>query len=697
MSNESVQSETHSKTARLVEISNQNCIAIVMIDNPPVNALSAQLRAELFEALTTLADDEDVLGIVIACSGRTFVAGGDIGEFGTPKQLEPPLLPDLCTLVEAIRKPIVAAIHGTALGGGLELALAASFRIVHTDAKLGLPEVKLGFIPGSGGTVRLPRLVGPEKALEMILSGSPISAEDALASGLAELVSETNLLADSVTFLRTFLDTKAGDLVPLRERDDRFAATRADPSRFEALAKGLIAKVRGLSAPIACVEAVRNAFVLSFDEALREERKIFLQLVSGPESRSLRHLFFAERQSNRTRKDIRARTVKRIGVIGAGTMGGGIAMSFANAGFSVTILEMSDEALSRGLGIIERNYAISVSRGSLSAEARAERLARLSPTTDYGALAECDLIIEAAFEAMDVKRQIFSQLGASTKPGTILATNTSYLDVNEIAEASGRPQDVVGLHFFSPANIMKLLEVVRGNKTSPDVIATALDVARRIGKVPVVVGVCHGFVGNRMLTARAMENEALLLEGASPGQVDKAFTDFGWPMGPFQMGDLAGLDIGWRNRKAQGKTALIADALCEAGRFGQKTGRGWYLYKDGSRDPQPDPEVDALVEGAARRQGITRRAIPSDEIVERTLFPMINEGARILAEGIAGRASDIDLVWVYGYGFPAGKGGPMFWAAQQKVIDIPTRLDHWFKNTGREIFRPTRELETLLR
>ncbi|MBZ9817160.1 3-hydroxyacyl-CoA dehydrogenase NAD-binding domain-containing protein [Mesorhizobium sp. CA7] len=667
-----------------VSVTNENGVAVVTIDNPPVNALSFHVRKPLYEALTALRDDPAAKTIVIACAGRTFVAGADITEFGKP--VEQPELRAIVALLETIAKPTVAAIHGTALGGGLELALGCHFRVADAGAKLGLPEVKLGLLPGGGGTVRLPRLVGAAKALGMIVSGSPISAGEAKAVGLADAVVDTDLLADAVRFAREMV-YRGGPFVPVRDRNNRLAGT--DLGAFDRQAADLAKKARGLDAPLACAEAVRNAITLPFDAALAAERELFQQLVSGDQSRAQRHLFFAEREAAKVPgKDLRKRRIERVGIIGAGTMGGGIAMAFANGGLPVTLLETSEEALRRGLATIEKNYTVSVSRGSLSEEAKQKRLGLFKGSTDYADLVDCDLIIEAVFEDMAVKKDVFGRLDAVARPGAILATNTSYLDVNEIAASTSRPQDVLGMHFFSPANVMKLLEIVRAEKTAPEVLATVTDLARRIGKIAVVVGVCHGFVGNRMLSARGAENEALLLEGATPSQVDKAFTDFGWPMGPFQMGDLAGLDIGWHNRKARGQTAVIADTLCEQGHFGQKTGRGWYHYEAGSREPIADPEIEALIRAKAAELGIARREIGAEEILERTLYPLVNEGAKIFEEGIAARASDIDVVWVNGYGFPIGKGGPMFWAGLEGATKIVGRLEHWHRQTGRPIFEP---------
>ncbi|MBZ9855296.1 enoyl-CoA hydratase/isomerase family protein [Mesorhizobium sp. CA13] len=667
-----------------VGVTRDNDVAIVTIDNPPVNALSFHVREPLMQALVALRDDPSVAAIVIACAGRTFVAGADITEFGKP--VRQPELRAIVATLETIAKPTVAAIHGTALGGGLELALGCHFRVADAAARLGLPEVKLGLLPGGGGTVRLPRLVGAIKALRMIVSGAPIGADEAHEAGLVDAVFDSNVTTHAVNFARE-IARKGGPFTPVRDRDDEIKKT--DMAAFDDEAAALTRKARGLEAPIACAQAVRNAVTLPFDEALASERALFVNLVAGDQSRAQRHLFFAEREAARIPdKDLVKRRIARVGVIGAGTMGGGIAMAFANGGFPVTLLETSEEAMQRGLGMIDKNYAVSVSRGSLTEDAKRQRLAQFTGSIDYADLADCDLIIEAVFEDMAVKKEVFGKLDAVAKPGAILATNTSYLDIDEIAASISRPQDVLGLHFFSPANVMKLLEIVRAEKTAPDALATVVDLARRIGKVAVVVGVCHGFVGNRMLAARGSESEALLLEGATPSRIDKAFTDFGWPMGPFQMGDLAGLDIGWRNRKARGQTAVIADTLCEQGRFGQKAGRGFYLYENGSRMPTPDPQVEALIRDKAAEKGIAPREISAQEVIERTHYPLINEGAKILEEEIAARASDIDVVWVNGYGFPIGKGGPMFWAGLEGADKIVQRLEYWHQRTGKDVFKP---------
>lgn len=679
----------------IITVTRDGEVAVVTIDNPPVNALSLRMREPLYAALEELGKDDGVKAIVIACAGRTFVSGADITEFGSPKALASPSLRDLCAQLEDLPKPVVAAIHGTALGGGLELALACHYRIAVPSAKLGLPEVKLGLLPGAGGTVRLPRVVGPEKAVSMIVTGTPVSAGEAKEAGLVDAIAENDLVADAVAFAK---GAAGKPLVRIRDRDDMLAPVRANTEGFEGRIKELTRKARGLEAPIAAANAVRNAIEMPFDEALTTELDTFRRLLVGDQSRAQRHLFFAEREAAKVAgvgKEDAPRPVKRAGVIGAGTMGGGIAMSLANGGIPVTILEMSDEALQRGLGTIEKNYGVSVERGSISPEERDARLGRITGTTDYANLADCDLIIEAVFEEMPIKKEVFGKLDAVAKKGAILASNTSYLDIDEIAASTSRPADVLGMHFFSPANVMRLLEIVRGDKTAPDVLATALETGRRMKKVPVVAGVCHGFIGNRMLSARSSELESLLLEGATPEQIDKVFLDFGWPMGPFQMGDLAGLDIGWRNRKSLGQTAAIGDALCEAGRFGQKTGKGYYLYEAGSRTGKPDPEVTKLIEDKARDLGVNRREISAEEITERTLYPMINEGAKILEEKIAQRPSDIDIVWVNGYGFPIGKGGPMFWADLEGLPKIVERLDYWHGKTDKDVFDPAPSLKQL--
>ena len=681
--------------SNLVTSGRDGKIAVVTIDNPPVNALSHAVRAGLMEAFSRARDDQDVDAIVLACTGRTFVAGADITEFGKPPQ--PPGLGEVIDALDAIQKPIVAAMHGTPLGGGLELTLACHFRVAAPGTRMGLPEIKLGLIPGAGGTQRLPRVVGMEKALSMILSGDPISAKDALANGLIDAIAEGDVAQAAIDFAKKVVAEKK-PLRRVRDTDDKLAELRDNPDKFKELAANYLKRSRGLNAPMAAVEALRLAIDTPIDEGLRLERAKFQELREGDQSKAQRHIFFAEREAAKV-SDLPAgtkpRDIGRAAVIGAGTMGGGIAMCFANAGIPVTLVETTQEALTRGLDIITKNYKNTVARGGLKQEEMDKRLGLIQGATDIGAVKDADLVVEAVFEEMEVKKQVFGKLDALTKSDAVLATNTSYLDVNTIADSTKRPSSVLGLHFFSPANVMKLLEIVRGAKTSPEMIATAIAVACRIGKVPAVVGVCHGFVGNRMLRARSIEAERLLLEGALPPDVDAALTEFGFPMGPFAMGDLAGLDISWRMRKAQGAKAEIADALCEAGRFGQKTGKGFYRYEAGARSPIPDPEVEQLIVAASRRLGVARRPIGKQEIVERLLFPMINEGAKILDEGVARRPGDIDVIWIYGYGFPVWRGGPMYYADQVGLPYIRDKLAAFARQSNDERLAPSDLLKKL--
>jgi 3-hydroxyacyl-CoA dehydrogenase len=666
----------------LVTVTCEGPVAIVTVDNPPVNALKHDMRVKLIEAFRQARVDPAVEAVVLTAAGRTFIAGADITEFDKPPRT--PTTGDVIEAIETMPKPVVAALHGTPLGGGLEIALGCHFRIAAPGTKLGLPEIKLGLIPGAGGTQRLPRLVGMPKAMDMILTGNPIPAEQALDIGLIDEVAAGDMRDAGIAFARRVVAEKR-PLAKARDRDDKLAALRSTPDQFDELAAPYLKRGRGLDAPKAAIEALRWNLQLAVDEALKRERETFIELRNGDQAKAQRHIFFAEREAAKIAglpKDVKGRDIKRAAVIGAGTMGGGIAMNFANAGCPVTIVETSDEALKRGLGTIEKNYRSSASRGTMSAEAVEKRMALITGTTDIAAVADADLIVEAVFEDIEVKRDVFTKLDRLAKPDAVLATNTSYLDVNAIADMTARPSSVVGMHFFSPANVMKLLEVVRGAKTSPETLATAMSVGRKIGKVPVVVGVCHGFVGNRMLRVRSVEAERLLLEGALPQDVDGALTEFGFPMGPFAMGDLAGLDISWRMRKAQGAHAEIADQLCEQGRFGQKTGKGFYLYQEGSRTPVPDPEVEQLIIATSHRLGVARRTLDRKEITERLIFPMINEGARILEEGIAQRASDIDVIWVYGYGFPAWRGGPMFYADKIGLRYICDRLAEFVRQTG---------------
>ncbi|MGE0749448.1 MAG: 3-hydroxyacyl-CoA dehydrogenase NAD-binding domain-containing protein [Variibacter sp.] len=684
-----------SKDANVVALRNDGDVAVITIDNPPVNALRHAVRAGLAECLTKADADKGTKAVVIACAGRTFVAGADITEFGKPPVS--PILKDVCAIIEGMSKPVVAAIHGTALGGGLELTLACHYRVSDAGARMGLPEVKLGILPGAGGTQLLPRAIGPEEAVRMIVTGEMIPAKKALAIGLIDEIVEGDLLQGAVAFARKLVAEKK-PLRRLRDQDDKLAATRKDPKAFDEAAAALTARLRGLRAPVACVESVRNSFTMPVDQGLERERAIFRELVAGDQSKAQRYIFFAEREAAKVADmpaGIKPRDIEKAAVIGAGTMGGGIAMCFANAGIPVTIVETSDEALQRGLGIIRKNYEASAKRGGLPAGDVEKRIGLMTGTTDFNALKDADFIIEAVFEEMDIKKDVFGRLDKIAKPNAILATNTSYLDVNVIAQSTSRPASVLGTHFFSPANVMRLLEIVRGKATAPDVLATTIAVGRKIGKVPAIVGVCHGFVGNRMLRARSIEAERMLIEGALPHEVDGAITEFGFPMGPFAMSDLAGLDVGARARKALGVRAEIADAIADLGRYGQKTGRGFYIYNPGSRTPQPDPEVEAIIVAASKRLGVTRRTIDKKEIVERLIFPMINEGAQILEEGIAQRPSDIDVIWVYGYGWPVWRGGPMFYADQVGLPYIRDRLAVYAKRANDPRLEPGAMLKRL--
>jgi 3-hydroxyacyl-CoA dehydrogenase len=653
-------------------------------DNPPVNALSAAVRGGLAEAIERLEADPAVRAIILACDGRTFFAGADIREFDAPPTV--PYLPDAIARIEACAKPVIAAIHGAALGGGLEVALGCHYRVADAKARLGLPEVKLGLLPGAGGTQRLPRLIGPLPAVEMILSGEPLGANAALAAGLVDAIAEGDLREAATAMAFRVLAEGKG---PRRLRGERDKVSgQGALAAFDAKAEELLARKRGLDAPAACVEAVRNALLLPFDQAMVAERALFLKLKGGEQSRALRHVFFAERAAQKIAgmpAGVRAMPVERVAVIGAGTMGGGIAMAFANAAIPVTLIERDASALERGMAAIRANYERSSKPGGRNA---AERMAPIAPATSLGAVADADLVIEAVFEDMAVKKELFGDLGRIAKPGAILATNTSTLDVNVIAQASGRAADVVGMHFFSPANVMRLVEIVRAEATAFGVLATAQAVAQRLGKVTATVGVCYGFVGNRMLHARSKQVEAMLLEGASPAQIDAAATGFGFAMGPCAVGDLAGLDVGWRARKQAGLTAPVADALCEAGRFGQKTGAGYYRYEAGSRRSLPDPQAGEIAARIAAERGVAARAMSEAEIRDRLIYPLINEGAKILAEKIAARPGDIDIIWVHGYGFPAHKGGPMFFADRMGLAGVRDRLAELAGQSGEAALAP---------
>ncbi len=664
-------------------------VLIIVSNNPPVNALGHAVRAGLAAGVQQAVNDPQVRAVVLRCDGRTFFAGADITEFGKPPQ--EPGLGAVIDAMEASPKPIVAAIHGTALGGGLEVALGCHYRVAVPSARLGLPEVKLGLIPGAGGTQRLPRVAGVGPALKMIVTGDPVPAPAAHEMGLVDRVLPGNdLEAEAVAFAREIANAPSHPVA--RARTDKIADAIKDPELFDRFRREQARRLRGFEAPEACIQAVKAAVDKSFEEGMALERDLFVKLLTGDQSKALRHVFFAERAASKIDglpKDTDVLPVRRVGVIGAGTMGGGIAMNFLNAGYPVTILEREQPALDRGVSVVRRNYETTAKRGRITMEQVEQAMGLLTPTLDFGALAECDIVIEAVFENMDVKKDIFKRLDAVMKPGAILASNTSYLNIDEIAAQTARPEAVLGLHFFSPANVMRLLEVVRGEKTDPAVLATAMDLGKTIGKVAVVSGVCHGFIGNRMLSFRQIEANKLILEGAKPWDVDRVSVAFGFPMGPFQMADLAGLDIGWN--KDTSSSSTIREVLCERDRRGQKNGRGFYDYDDARRGT-PSDEVEAIIAEFAAKSGNPQRAIGDQEILERLLYPMVNEGAKILEEGIAQRASDIDIVWLNGYGWPAYTGGPMFWADLTGLDKVVAGLENHMPRLG-----PDFTLSALLR
>src|SRR5580765_4873726 len=684
------------KITQSVDLSSRGRVAVLTVDNPPVNALSQHVRKGLHDGIKQAIADSAVQAIVIVCSGRTFIAGADITEFGKPP-VEPGLFAVL-DMIEGSPKLVVSAIHGTALGGGLEVTLACHYRVGVKSARFGLPEVKLGILPGAGGTQRLPRVVGPQKALQMIVSGDPIGADEALKVGLIDEIVDGDLTAAGVAFAEKALNEKR-PLKKIRDLDDKIAPARGKPEIFAEFRKSVARQTRGFRAPENCIKAVEAAVNLPFAEGLKRERELFVELLNSPESKAQRYFFFAEREAAKipdVPADTPAKEIKKAAVIGAGTMGGGIAMNFANAGIPVTVVEVAQDALDRGLGVVRKNYEATAARGRLTPQDVEKRMGLISGTIDWSKIADADIVVEAVFEEMPIKKEVFARIDKICKPGAVLASNTSTLDVDEIASATKRPDDVIGMHFFSPANVMRLLEVVRGEKSAKDVIATAMGVGRRIAKVPVLVGVCYGFVGNRMLHQRGREAEKLILEGALPHEVDKVLTDFGFPMGPFAMGDLAGLDVGWRIRKGKGVKSAVADRICELGRFGQKTGAGYFRYEKGERTPIPDPVVEQIIADVAKEQGIARRQIGVEEIQQRLLYPMVNEGAKILEEKIAIRASDIDVIWVYGYGWPIYRGGPMFWADQVGLKTIRDRMNEWRKTQG-EDWKPAPLLDRLAR
>ena len=675
-------------------LENHSNIAVLTLNSPPVNALSANVREGLHDGVKSAIEDTGVDAIVIICEGRTFIAGADITEFGqAPKG---PSLYDVQDMIENSTKPVVAAIHGTALGGGLEVALTCHYRIAVPSAKCGLPEVNLGLLPGAGGTQRLPRIVGAAKALVMMTSGEHVPADQCLSMGLVdEMADEGKLLEGAVSFAETIVSEKR-PLVKVRDAEDKIVADKGNDALFADFRKSIARKTRGFLAPeynIQCIEAAVNK---PFDEGIKVEQELFMKLMTGTQSAAQRYMFFAQRQVTKIpdiEADTEVKDINSVGVIGAGTMGGGISMNFANVGIPVTIIEQSQERLDKGLGIIRKNYENSAAKGRITEAQVEERMNLIEGKTSIEALDSQDMIIEAVFENMDLKKDIFKQLDGICKEGAILASNTSALDVNVIAAETNRPEDVIGLHFFSPANVMKLLEIVRGEKTSKSVVASSLAIAKKIQKIAAVVGVCPGFVGNRILAQRQREANKLILEGALPWDIDDALFDFGFPMGPFAMSDLAGLDIGWSKDTSNSET--LRDVLCEAGRLGQKSGKGFYIY-DENRNKSPDPEVEALIKKfGEERQIKMREDITKEEILERCLYPMINEGFKILEEGMAIRASDIDIVWTNGYGWPVYEGGPMFYG---NIIGFDKIL-FWLKKAELELgpeFKPSAYLEKVV-
>ncbi|OZG73568.1 3-hydroxyacyl-CoA dehydrogenase [Hahella sp. CCB-MM4] len=686
-----------------VVLQKQGGLARLLIKNPPVNALSKRVRLGLIDGIQTALQDPSVQVVVISSDEGLFSAGADISEFASG-DVEPPL-PKVLALIENAEKPVIAALNGPAFGGGLELALACHYRVTFIGNKVGLPEVHLGILPGAGGTQRLPRLVGVAPALDMIVTGKPVKAEK-LPGLFDHLANTRELLDDAVSSLADKILNQRETI--RRTSDIPLDASAFSPDLFARYRSGIARQTRGFYAPERCIQAVEAAVELPFEQGLERENELFLECLQTPQARGQQHIFFAERAAFHVEdydRDTPVRNIAKVGVIGAGTMGGGIAMNFANAGIPVMILELKQEALDKGLGIIRKNYEASAAKGKLSQEDVEKRMSLLSGTTSYQDLGDVDLVIEAVFEKMDIKKEVFSRLDKVCKPGTILATNTSTLDINEIASVVSRPEDVIGLHFFSPANVMKLLEVVKAENTSAEVIKTSMQLAKTINKVAVLVGVCFGFVGNRMIETYSREANRLLLEGASPEQIDKVIYEFGLPMGPFTMGDMAGLDIGYFVRQSRKpfiehdpSYCVVADRLVEQGRVGLKAGRGAYLYEAGQRKPISDPEVMEIARSEACRLGIQQREISDQEILERCIYPLINEGALILEEGIAAKAGDIDVIYVYGYGFPAYRGGPMKYADEtglKHIYDTLCRYRDQLGAYGEAWFKPAPVLKQL--
>ena len=674
-------------------------IGVISVNNPPVNALAQVVREGIHTAIQSAQQDESE-AIVLYCEGRTFIAGADITEFGKPPQ--EPGLPVVLGAIENSSKAVIAAIHGTALGGGFEVSLACHYRCAIPSAKVGLPEVKLGLLPGAGGTQRAPRIAGVKAALDMITSGNPVGASKALEMGLIDKVIDgSDLKAGALQYAKELVGADA----PLRRiRDITIDPSTVEEGYFEAARKQLARRARGQIAQDKIVSCIEAAVELPMDQGLERERELFVELVTSPESAAMRHIFFAERLATKIKdlpKDTPTREINKVAIIGGGTMGGGIAMCFANVGIPVTMLEINDEALARGMGIIEKNYKITVQKGKLPEDQMASRIALINGTTNYEELNDVDLVIEAVFENLELKKEIFAKLDGVCKQGAILASNTSYQDIDQIAAATSRPQDVVGMHFFSPANVMKLLENVRGEKTADDVIATAMKIGKKIGKVCALSRVCYGFIGNRMLGGYGRESQMLLMDGCTPVQVDSALEKFGMAMGPLAMGDLAGLGVGYKARQARTdlpddpKLYRMGTVLVEMGRHGQKTGSGFYQYDPETRRRMSDPEVEAMIKDEAAKIGVEQREISDEEIIARCLYPLINEGAKILEEGIAQRPSDIDVVYVFGYAFPVAKGGPMHYADQVGLKNVYDKICEYRDRDGEQYWQPAPLLEKL--
>ena len=678
----------------MVDLEIQDGVAVVRIDNPPVNALSRGVRDGLFEAVKQADADEAANAILIICNGRTYIAGADIKEFGKPQ--EGTSLFDVHIAIENASKPVVSTIHGTALGGGLETALSCHYRVAVASAKFGLPEVHLGILPGAGGTQRLPRVVGVEKALDMMVSGKMVNSKFALANGLIDEIVD-DLLEGGMAFAKK-VATEGRPLVKVRDSNDKLEAAKQDPELFNRFRKAIARKTRGFDAPEAIIQCVEDTLTKSFDDGIKGERERFMGLMTGIKSEAQRYYFFAERQANKipdVPKDTEIIPIAKVGMIGAGTMGGGISMNFLSKGIPVTIVESTQEALDRGLSVVRKNYMRGVKSGRITEEGVDQLMSLLTPSLSLEDLADCDMVIEAVFENLDLKKEVFGKLDGIVKQGAILATNSSALDVDAIAAATTRPEWVVGTHFFSPANIMRLLEVVRADKTSKPVLATSMSLAKKLGKIPVVSGVCPGFIGNRILFQRGVQSQKLIEEGSMPWEVDDVIFDFGFPMGPFAMGDLAGLDIGWDAESSQPEEKL-KDKLCEMNRRGQKTGAGYYDYNPETRAKTPNKEVERLILEYSEKKGITRREISKEEILERCIYPMINEGARILDEGISQRPSDIDVVWVNGYGWPVYRGGPMFYADTVGLPIVLAKLKEFQEQDNDDFWQPSPLIERLV-